>query len=181
MKLKDESITLNDFMIWFRNRIQYIKFDKSSLNRYGYSLFSTVQRMIRDRLVIKDAYVKGYQNYSSVKSEMKNWYDKILFSAVRNELMNSIYIDNNELNVSSKDKGETDNEKMRAEFSIKLYRLLKELRNKYKVSINNELLNNVKVMDENDPQAIDLYSVKKGGIIPRTPYPTIDNDWQYWQ
>ena len=181
VSLNGGGITLNEFIIWFRNRIEYIKFDKTSLNRYGYSLFDTVQRMIRDRLLTKEAYKKGYQHDGSVQSQMKNWRDKILFSAVRNELMNSIYVNNNELNYNSNDNTDNNMEKVRAEFSIKLYRLLKELTGKYNVSINKEILQKVKVTNENDPHAIDLYTVKKEGIIPRTPYPTIDNDWQYWQ
>lgn len=179
--LKNDAITLNEFMIWFRTRFQNIKFDKSSLNKYGYSLYSIVQRMIRDRLLIKRAYEKDYQHSPSIDAEMKNWKSKILFSSVRNELMNSIFINNAEQNYNSAPEDENASEELNSEFTIKLYRLLTELRSKYKISINKELLRDIKVSSENDPQAIDLYAVKKGGLIPRTPYPTIDNDWQYWQ
>jgi len=181
VNMEDGVITLNEFMIWFRTMFQNLKFEKSSLNKYGYSLYSVVQRMIRDRLLIRHAYENDYQYTPGIESELKWWMDKIVFSAVRNEIMNSIYLENNEKVPSSPSANESVTEKLNTELSIKLYRLLKELRGKYDISINKELLKSVKVSEENNFQAIDLYAVKKGGLMPRTPYPTIDNDWQYWQ
>ena len=41
-------------------------------------------------------------------------------------------------------------------------------------------LKDLYVDTENDPRAIDVYSVKKGGIFPRPAFPTIDYEWQAW-
>jgi len=62
----------------------------------------------------------------------------------------------------------------------KLMRRVLDLKQKYKITINENLLQNLQLTDENDPDAIEFYAVKKGGLIPRQPYPTIDWDWQLW-
>jgi hypothetical protein len=36
------------------------------------------------------------------------------------------------------------------------------------------------VSEENNPNAIDFYFVKRGGLIPRTPYPILDIYWTAW-
>ncbi len=58
---------------------------------------------------------------------------------------------------------------------------LQELKKKYTIKINTDTLDNLSVSAESDEKAIDLYTVKKGGLIPRTPYPTIDADWANWE
>ncbi len=58
---------------------------------------------------------------------------------------------------------------------------LNELKRKYHVIINENALDNLSVSAESDKKAIDFYVVKKGGLIPRTPYPTIDSDWANWE
>jgi len=52
---------------------------------------------------------------------------------------------------------------------------------KYKISINKDVLNKIKVSSENDKNAIDMYIVKRGNLIPRLAYPSIDNDWASWE
>jgi len=56
-----------------------------------------------------------------------------------------------------------------------------ELKKKYKVVINEDVLNKVKVSSENDKKAIDMYIVKRGNLIPRPAFPTIDIDWASWE
>ena len=48
------------------------------------------------------------------------------------------------------------------------------------IQINELVLAGIDVQDEEDPKTIDFYAVKKGGLLPRQPYPTIDWDWQVW-
>jgi hypothetical protein len=55
------------------------------------------------------------------------------------------------------------------------------LKQKNKITINKELLNEIKVEDENDPRAVEIYAVKKGGIFPHPAFPSIDLLWQNWQ
>ena len=63
---------------------------------------------------------------------------------------------------------------------FKLVHDVLKLKNEYDIQINEELLQDLKVRDEADPDAIDFYAVKKGGLFPRQPYPTIDWEWQQW-
>ena len=55
------------------------------------------------------------------------------------------------------------------------------MKSKYDISINEELLEEVEVSEENNPKTIDMYTVKKGGLIPRPAYPSIDFEWINWE
>ena len=63
----------------------------------------------------------------------------------------------------------------------KLFRVIQEAKKEYKVVINENVLGRIKVSTENNPNAVDFYSAKTGGLIPRPPYPTIDNEWVNWE
>ncbi len=65
------------------------------------------------------------------------------------------------------------------ETSRLLHRILK-LKQQYAVKINDETLKKLAVDVENSPRAIDVYTVKKGGIFPHTAFPSIDYEWQTW-
>jgi hypothetical protein len=65
------------------------------------------------------------------------------------------------------------------ETSRLLHKILK-LKQKYAVKVNDETLKKLTVDVENYPKAIDVYTVKKGGIFPHTAFPSIDYDWQTW-
>ena len=43
------------------------------------------------------------------------------------------------------------------------------------------VLDKIKVSSENDKKAIDMYIVKRGNLIPRPAFPSIDNDWASWE
>ena len=67
------------------------------------------------------------------------------------------------------------------ELSKKIFYTLNELKKKYKIKINEEVLGKIKVSAENDREAIDMYIVKRGNLIPRPAFPSIDNDWVNWE
>ena len=77
--------------------------------------------------------------------------------------------------------GQIQDEKMQLKVTRSLWNRINKLRSKYDVKINFNILEKISVSEENNPKAIDLYIVKKGGLIPRTPYPTVDNDWINWE
>ena len=62
----------------------------------------------------------------------------------------------------------------------KMMRKVLNLTQKYQVEINDNVLQNLKVEDEENPKSIDMFIVKKGGLLSRQPYPTIDWEWQQW-
>ena len=70
---------------------------------------------------------------------------------------------------------------MSQELSRKIFNKILELKKKYKVIINEDVLDKIKVSSENDKKAIDMYIVKRGNLIPRPAYPSIDNDWASWE
>jgi len=78
-------------------------------------------------------------------------------------------------------KKQTQSEIMSEELSKKILHKVLELKKKYKVVINEKILDKIKVSTENDKRAIELYVAKRGNLIPRPAYPSIDNDWVNWE
>ena len=184
VKLNSGNITLEDFLKWYRNRDQYIKFNKNSLEEYSTSIENVIWRMVRDKLLTGLAMERKLDKRTSVIQESKWWKDKIVYSAVRNELANSIIIENKEVikgEFNKTEESKTTAQEMEKELSIKIFRLVVSLKQKYKITINENLLNDIQVSAEHDATAIEVYTIKKGGLIPRTPYPTIDRDWGSWE
>ncbi len=183
IQLNSGSITLEDFLKWYRTREQYIKFNKTSIKTFSGSVETLVWRMVRDKLLTDLALERNYDKRPSVIEESQWWKDKIVYSAVRNQLGNSILIENDEITNSKIGmNGESKvTKEMERELSIKIFRLVTNLKQKYNITINNNVLNSIHVSSENDPTAIEVYTIKKGGLIPRTPYPTIDRDWESWE
>ena len=182
VELKDYNISLENFLIWYRVRDQYLKFDKRSFAQYSFSLEQMVWRMIRDRILSQAASLKGYYDRKVVKDQSKLWMDKILYGTVKDEIINSIIIENKEIKlINDSTKSISQSEFIENELTKKLFRKINELKKKYLIKINEKILAEIKVSDEENPNAIELYTVKRGGLIPRTPYPAIDNYWVRWQ
>ncbi|MFO7446233.1 MAG: peptidylprolyl isomerase [Ignavibacteriaceae bacterium] len=179
ISLTGKNITIKDFLVWFRNRSQYIKFNNSDLKSFSISLEKTIWRMVRDNLLAETATARGYGKSEDVIKQLTWWKDKIISSAVRNEVANSVLLKMNE--VSGNESIKTDAELLNREFQKKFLHKILSLKQKYKVVINEDIVNAVPVSSENDPRAIEFYTVKKGGLIPRTPYPTINNEWVNWE
>jgi len=182
VEMSDSKITLNDFINWYRVRDEYIKLDKRSFADYSRSLENIIWRMVRDKLLTDEARKKGYFERKIVREQSKWWKDKILYSTVKNELINSILIEKKEMKNLDKNSGNKSySDIIEDELTKKVFHKLNELKKKYSVTINENLLKSIKVSEEDDVKAIDLYIVKRGNLVPRTPYPTIDNYWVRWQ
>ncbi len=170
---------LEDFIYWYNNREEYIKFNKNNLMEFSKSLENLIWQMLRDKLLTQIAKEKNYFENGWVKKQCKWWKDKIAYSALRNQYANSIMLKNNEIKKS--DIKNSDIEKMEAELSEKILHKVLELKKKYKIKINEQVLNKINVSSEDDKKAINFYTVKKGGLIPRPAFPSIDPDWANWQ
>ncbi|MCX6173128.1 MAG: peptidylprolyl isomerase [Ignavibacteriales bacterium] len=182
VEMKNGSVTLTDILNWYWTRDQYLKFNEKNLMTYSISLEQMIWRMVRDKLLVAEANKRNLSERQSVRNEERLWKDKIVYSYVRNELTNAVMLENKELpelNEGSKPKNNA--EKLSAELSKKILRKVNQLKQKEAVKIYSNVLNSINVTDENNPKVIELYTVKKGGLIPRTPYPTIDNDWKSWE
>jgi len=180
VECKNRKISLDEFIIWYRNREQYVKFYQNDLVSFSKSLEDLVWIMVRDKLLIAEAYQKGYNKAGWVIKQSGWWKDKISYSAYRNELANSITLNSEEQKLIAENK-KSQSEIMSEELSKKTLHKVLELKRKHKVVINEELLKNLKVSSENDRKAIDMYIAKRGNLIPRPAFPSIDNDWANWE
>ena len=176
----DNNLSLDEFIIWYRNREQYIKLLKNDLISFSKSLEDLVWIMVRDKLLTSKAYQNGYNNAEWVIKQAGWWKDKISYSVYRNELANSITLSSEEQRLLA-EKKKTQSEIMSQELSRKIFNKIVELKKKYKVVINEKILDKIKVSSENDKKAIDMYIVKRGNLIPRPAFPTIDIDWASWE
>lgn len=177
---KNNIFSLDDFIIWYRNRDEYIKFAKDNLINFSKSLENFVWLMVRDKLLTKAAIEKGYDKINWVKKQTKWWKDKIAYSTYRNQLANSVTLNSEEISIV-KAKGKSQSEILSDKLSEKILHKILELKQKYKVKINQDVLDKIQVSSENDKKAIDMYFVKRGNLIPRLLYPSIDNDWASWE
>ena len=180
VECKNHNIYLDEFIIWFRNREQYVKFSKNDLIGFSKSLEDLVWLMVRDKLLTDEAYQKGYNKSGWVRKQSSWWKDKISYSAYRNELANSITLNSEEQRLVD-EKKQSQSEIMSAELSKKILHKILELKKKYKIVINEVLLNKLKVSTENDKKAIEMFIAKRGNLIPRPAFPSIDNDWVNWE
>jgi len=180
IECKNRKISLDEFIIWYRNREQYVKFSKSDLITFSKSLEDLVWLMVRDKFLITKAYQKGYNKSGWVIKQSGWWKDKISYSAYRNELASSITLNSEEQSLL-KEKKKSQSEIMSEELSKKILHKVLELKKKYKIVINKDLLDKIKVTDENDRIAIEMYIAKRGNLIPRAAFPSIDNDWVNWE
>lgn len=178
----DGKITLEDFLIWYRTRSQYVKLNKSDLPSFSVSLEQTIWRMVRDELLTAEAKSRGMYKKRNVVKHANWWRDKITYSAYMNKLRETVLFENEEIKLEENDNSEqSEAERLSEEMTKKIFRELVQLKRKYNVEIYEDVLDKLNVSTENDPKAIELYTVKKGGLLPRTPYPTIDFEWSSWE
>ncbi len=187
---KDPGITLvagtvynysvDEFVEWYRDRSEYIKFSENDPGSFSKSLENYIWLMVRDRMLGDTSASKGYDNDPWVKKQVSWWRDKIAYSAYRNQLEKSVTLTSDEINLVKENK-KTEKDIMSEELSKKILHKVLKLRQEHKIVINKDVLDKLKVSSENDKKAIDIYFVKRGNLIPRTLFPTIDNDWISWE
>jgi hypothetical protein len=181
--MNEGNVTLKEFLNWYQNRSQYIKLNKNDLQSFSKSLENLIWRMLRDKLLSEKAYERNFHQTMAFKKQTKWWKDKIVYSAVKKDIVESIALENEENKFNSLDSLDIEHnkEKINTEITRRLFLRLNELKKKYEININEDVLEKTYVSEENNPKAIDFYTVKKGGLIPRTPYPTIDFEWINWE
>lgn len=197
--LKSGTLTLRDYLRWYRTREPYIKFNKTSHQAFFQSLEQTVWRMVRDRLLTAEAEKRKFDRSEDVKRQVKWWQDKLVFSKMKLELAAGIKLDSSavsnyyekNLRQYRDDKGvqkpfsEVKNivrdDLYAFEYTKKLINSVLALKERTKITINSSVLNSLQIDISNDPKAIDVYTVKNGGTFMRQAFPVIDYEWQYLQ
>jgi hypothetical protein len=198
IQMKKKNLSVQTFLDWYRMREPYIKLTLTSQQGFFQSVEGIIWRMVRDRLLTDRAFQRGVQNRASVRRQKEWWKEKFLYLANKDRIADTIKDslpllrkfyevnarDFRDSTGTVKPFEEVREDVWREYYSFELTkRLLHEisrLKQKYGVAINEVELKKVVLDIENDPKAIDLYTVKKGGIYPRTAFPTIDFDWQSW-
>jgi hypothetical protein len=179
VRLNDTILTVGDFIHWYNQRVDYLKFPKTDKKAFSASIEGLIWRMVRDNVLTSVAARKGMMDLPVVKSQAEWWKDKILYALVRDDMGNTLTLKISDQKQSLL-KPKT-NEDMSSEINKMLLRKLNALKSKYKIKINDAILNKIVVQDENNPKAIDMYIVKKGGIYPHPAFPSIDKYWQMWE
>ena len=192
------SVSLGDFISWYNPRKTYIKLSQISEEAFSTSVQNVIWRMLREKLLTERAISRGFQHHKNVVQQIRWWEDKTVYAKYKLELANSIevtaeevleYYNKNKNVYRSKSGVYQPLNKVKTEiknilhsemYSTKLIHNVLAAKQKYNIMINDTILNEISVDTENDPRAIEVYTVKKGGLFPRQPYPTIDSEWKYW-
>ncbi|MCZ7603933.1 MAG: hypothetical protein M5R37_13805 [Melioribacteraceae bacterium] len=175
----NNSFMVDEFLLWYRNRSLQIKFDETNFNTFSASLESMIWRMVRDKLLTMRAESKGYFEKDWVKTQSSWWRDKVAYSAMRQKIANSVLLESAEVNQNGDSKKSVSEQSYK--LMEKMLRVIQQAKKKYDVEINEDVLSKVNVSTVNNPKAVDYYTAKKDGLIPRPPYPTIDNEWVNWE
>ncbi|HED38445.1 MAG TPA: hypothetical protein ENI76_09425 [Ignavibacteria bacterium] len=176
ISLSNGELTLDDFINWYKVRENYLQFNKKNFNTFSASLGKMIWQMVRDHLLIHQAYNEGYLNRKLVKEQIGWWKDKIVYAVVRDRLAHSVG-----LNIESPHYLQSKYTNKRHKLLAKVLHKVLALREKYKIKINYRLLNRIEVQTKDDPQAVFFYIVKEGGTYPHPAYPSIDLSWQRWE
>jgi hypothetical protein len=198
VQLKNRNLKVRTFLDWYRMREPYVKLALTSQQGFLQSVEGIIWRMVRDRLLTDRAFERKLQNRTSVRRQKEWWKEKFLYLANKGRIADTIkdslpllrrYYKQNARNFCDTAGVVRPFEEVREdvwreyssfELTARLLHEILRLKQKYGVAINEEALKKVVIDIENDPKAIDVYTVKKGGIYPRTAFPTIDYDWQSW-
>jgi hypothetical protein len=197
--LRGGKIPLGEFLVWYRLREANLRFRTESPKAFFLSIEDVVWRMVRDRLLVRTALKRGLQHRPSVVSEKRWWREKLLYQVAKDSIMRTIGWTDSTLHAyydahprSFRDstgavrpfdsvKDDVLREWYDLELKKRTLHALAALKRTYPVSIDEKALKNIPVDAENNPRAIDVYTVKKGGTFPHPAFPAIDYSWQTWQ
>jgi hypothetical protein len=198
VKMNRGSYSVNDFLEWFRMREPYVTLALASPVSLFHSVEELVWRMVRDRVLTQRAFARGLQNRLNVKRQVKWWKEKMLFTANKQRIGDTIvdtlptlrkYYDDNQHHFADEQghvrpfedvKEDVWRDYYSQELTRRMLHEIFRLKQKYAVRIDQAALNKIPVDNENDPKTIDVYPAKKGGIYPHAAFPSIDYDWQSW-
>jgi hypothetical protein len=199
VQLRSGKITLREFLAWYRLREANMTFRNSSAQAFFLSVEDVVWRMVRDQLLVNTALRRGLERRPGVIRQKRWWSEKLLYQVAKDSIMRTIgwtdstlyayYAENPR---SFRDSSRTlhpfdqvKNDVLREWYDLELkgrvLHTLNRLKNRFAVTIDDEVLRGIPLDAENDPRAMELYTVKKGGTFPHPAFPTIDYYWQSWQ
>jgi hypothetical protein len=198
VQLRRGSIKLAQFLRWFAMRESAIALRPTSPQSFFVELEDLIWRMVRDHLLVERARSRGYGTDPAVLVQTGWWRDKFLYQVEKDSLLRTIEWTDSTLreyhaqhprlfrdqNGGVRSFDEAREDVLREWHTEALSRLLLHrlagLKRQFPVAIHGDVLRQVPVDDEQDPRAIDVYTVKKGGTFPRPAF-AIDPFWRAWQ
>ena len=196
---KCDRFTIQEFALWYSYRevgIDFSRLTSSTLQTVKDLIF----RMVRDKRIIKLAREQGYGNDPNVQFEMSVWNDKCSYWKQRAAVLKEPAPTEEELqNFYAEHKHRYENkpgglpltfdqarDKVKAdlvlfEYNKQLFYYLNGLKQRYAVHVDEALLRSLHVSDQGLSKKVDVVIMKKGGTLPRQAFPTIDNEWQFFQ
>lgn len=199
VQLRKGKVTLAEFLQWFRLREVNMGFRQNSPQAFFLSVEEVVWRMVRDHLLVRLALDRGLQHRVGVVAQKRWWKEKLLYQVAKDSIKRTITWSDSTLQAyhaehprSFRDtsgaprpfadvKDDVLREWYDLELKARLLRTLNRRMKEFPVAVNEEVLRSIPIDAENDPRAIEIYTVKKGGTFPHPAFPTIDYDWQTWQ
>jgi hypothetical protein len=199
VSLRKGAISIGDFLDWYRLRETAVTFRNDSPQGFFLSVEDLIWRMVRDRMLVKRALRRGLQHRSSVVMQQRWWKEKLLYQVAMDSIRKTIGWEDSTLQAyyvrhprSFTDSAgvprpfeEVKDDILREwydrEVKARVFRTLVRLKVVHPVTVDEHMLSTIPVDAENDPRAIEVYTVKKGGTFPHPAFPTIDGFWQSWQ
>jgi hypothetical protein len=199
VQLRGGGVTLREFLQWYRLREANLNFRKGSPQAFFLSLEDVVWRMVRDHLLTASAFKRGLEHRPSVVLQKRWWKDKLLYQTAMDSIRRTIGWTDSTLRAyltehprafrdttgAVRPFQEVKDDVLREWYDLTLksrvMRRLARLKSQFPVVIDEEVLRRIPLDVENDPRAIEVYTVKKGGTFPHPAFPTIDYFWQTWQ
>ncbi len=198
VSLRRGRLTLGEFLEWYRLREMNISLRQTTPQAFFLSLEDLVWRMVRDKLLVDRARRRKFDTHQAVKLQSKWWADKMLYQIEKDSIMKTIRWSDSTLlayyndhtrsfsdttgKVQPFDRVRDDvlREWYALELNARMFRRIRDLKSRYSPSIDEKLLKDLPVADDNNPRAVQVYTVKKGGTFPHPAFPSIDEYWRSW-
>jgi hypothetical protein len=193
-----DNYTVRDFARWYSYRRQSLDFSKPTAYA-THMMTELIFGMVRDRRLIKIARARGYGKDPNVRFEEAQWQDKLVFwkqkagavgqPACEESDVKKFYEENKhkyERDASGTPvtyeqvRGKVKEDFLLLKYNTQLFRYVNSLKQKYTVTVDEDLLNSVHVSDEGLTKKVEVMILKKGGTLPRQAFPTIDNEWRFF-
>lgn len=173
------SITIRDFLDWYE--LRRFSFERGTAAATANALKQIIWRMVRDRILGREALDRGFGEHPRTLAETQWWRDKLLYWEIREALLAHLVFDEDDLR-SLHTSNQTQDDMLREQYIFEerkfLQHYLHQRMQKVDVHVFEETLALFPRPDSRLSKPIDIIVLKKEGTFPRQAYPTIDRVWE---